>query len=343
VVANLVGPYARYGEPVYEACARLGRAELDLTGEVDWVRLMIDRHGDEASGSGARIVPTAGFESLPFDLGARLASRTAWDRHHSAVAHVDVACRTDFSGSLSGMADAVSGGTFTSGIDALRRGGADGFTDAHLLDPPFSGGSGGYRIRPRRHAGTGDWLAPMVPSPFLNPPVVHRSVALLREDDPNIFTDDFEYLEGTVVASMLPARAAPAAPVAAGALAAFQAGFGLVGRAPEPIRRRVADVATRVGPKPGDGPPTDQLDAWTYRLDIRATCANGRHTDVVVEADGHPGYKSTATMIGEAALLMADPSVELPARTGFLTPSTALGLDHLDRFAEAGCRFSVTD
>ncbi|HUW01166.1 MAG TPA: saccharopine dehydrogenase NADP-binding domain-containing protein [Acidimicrobiales bacterium] len=341
VVANLVGPYARYGEPVYDACARLGRAELDLTGEVDWVRTMINRHEPSATASGARIVPTAGFESLPFDLGARLAAETAYERHGSPVVRVDVACRTESTGSLSGMSDAVSGGTYTSGVEALRRGGADGFTDAHLLDPATSSASGGYRIRPRRHSGTNEWLAPMVPSPFLNPPVAHRSAALLRAEGSATFAHDYEYVEGTVVASILPGSARAAAPAVAGALSAFQTGFGLVGRAPAAVRGPIADFATRIGPKPGEGPPVEKLDDWTYRLDVRATCASGRHVDVVVEADGHPGYKSTATMVGEAALLMADPNVELPAGSGFLTPSTALGIDHLDRFSEAACRFSV--
>jgi short subunit dehydrogenase-like uncharacterized protein len=62
----------------------------------------------------------------------------------------------------------------------------------------------------------------------------------------------------------------------------------------------------------------------------------------VVDADGHPGYKSTATMVGEAALVLADAAAPVPERNGFLTPATALGADVLDRFAEAGARFRVT-
>src|SRR5690606_7161153 len=71
VLVNLVGPYAEHGEVVYEACIRHGGTELDLTGELDWVSAMLGTHGEEARAAGARIVPVAGFESLPFDLGAR--------------------------------------------------------------------------------------------------------------------------------------------------------------------------------------------------------------------------------------------------------------------------------
>ena len=77
VVANLVGPYARYGEPVHRACAGAGVHQLDLTGEIEWVARMIARHEPAAQATGAAIVSCAGFESLPFDLAALLAASTA--------------------------------------------------------------------------------------------------------------------------------------------------------------------------------------------------------------------------------------------------------------------------
>ncbi len=134
VVANLVGPYARYGEPVYRACAEQGVAELDLTGETDWVRGMIDTYDDAATESGARIVPTAGFEALPFDLGALFAAHALHERTGVPVVDVDVAVSISSSTSMSSITDAVSGGTFISGMEAVKRGQSTGFSDPYLLD-----------------------------------------------------------------------------------------------------------------------------------------------------------------------------------------------------------------
>ncbi len=338
VIANLVGPYARYGEPVYSACARTGTHELDLTGETDWVRTMIDRYDDAATESGARIVPTAGFEALPFDLATLLAAHTLHERTGEQVVEVDIAVSMRSTATMSGMSDAVSGGTYTSGIEAIRRGPGEGFSDPYVLDPATSTASGRYDLRPRKHPATKQWLAPMFPSPFLNPAVVHRSAALLRDSDDKIFAPDFHYREGTVTESMAPK------PMAAGAaisLSLMSAGMGAMGKLPDRVRGPIADWLTRVGPKAGDGPPPEKLDLWTYQLDVRATDARGGTQDVVAEADGHPGYKSTATMVGEAALALADPKSGVPDGAGFLTPATALGLGVIDRMTEAGIRFEV--
>ena len=338
VVANLVGPYARYGEPVYRACTEQGVAELDLTGETDWVRTMIDTYDDAATASGARIVPTAGFEAMPFDLAALLASHALHERSGEPVVAVDVAVSMASSNSMSAITDAVSGGTFISGMEALKRGQGAGFADPYFLDPPGSRATGRYDLRPRKHSATRQWLAPMFPSPFLNPPVIHRSAALLRDAGDTVFSDDFSYREGTVTESTVPK---PAASAAAVTLSLFSLGFGALGRVPDRLRRPLADWMLAVGPKAGTGPKPEDLDAWTYRLEVRATDVRGGYQDVVVNADGHPGYKSTARMIGEAALAMADPEADLPEGAGFLTPATALGLGVLDRLGEAGVRFSL--
>jgi short subunit dehydrogenase-like uncharacterized protein len=348
VVANLVGPYASYGEPVYAACSEAGVHQVDLTGELDWVKTMIDRYGAAAEASGAEIVPTCGFEALPFDLATHLAAATAFQRHHERVVRADAAVTVRGTAKVSGPADVVSGGTYGSMVGAVRRGRLRELTDAYLLDPPEAGATGRagrISLAPRRHAGTGEWLSPMVPAAFLNPAVIHRGAALSRLEGSDVFAPDFRYLEGSVVGDLLPPavrRAAPVlAPVGAGLLGAGQAALGLAGRSPEAVRDRIAGLLERVGPKPGDGPAPDSLDHWHYRIDLRVTTQGGRHVDAVVEADGHPGYRSTARMVGEAALLLAGPPGDTPDRHGFLTPATALGLAHLGRFAEAGATFEV--
>ncbi|HEY1118161.1 MAG TPA: saccharopine dehydrogenase NADP-binding domain-containing protein [Acidimicrobiales bacterium] len=333
VVADLVGPFAHHGEPVYAACARLGTHCIDPCGETDWVRTMIDRYDDEATGSGAIIVPTAGFEALPFDLAALYAAHLLHGRTGLPVVSVDVAVSMSGDAPVRRAADVVSGGTFASAVGLVRRGGGD-LADPHLLDTGQRRRSRAD-LRPRKHAGTGAWLAPMIPSPYLNPPVVHRSAALLRDSGDSIHTPDFEYREGMATTGMVPG---PVSSAAAVGLSVMTMGLGLVTRAPDPIRRAVADVFEKVGPSPGDGPRPEDLDRWSYRLDVRATDSSGGSQDVVLEADGHPGYKSTATILGEAALALADPDAAIPDGAGFLTPATALGLGVLDRFEHAGMR-----
>src|SRR5688500_18899903 len=72
VVATTVGPYARYGLPLVEACARAGTDYADLTGEVLFVRDSIDGYEQASSASGARIVHACGFDSIPSDLAVLL-------------------------------------------------------------------------------------------------------------------------------------------------------------------------------------------------------------------------------------------------------------------------------
>src|SRR6185436_3211800 len=69
VVCTTVGPYAKYGSELVAACAEAGTHYCDLTGEVQWMRRMIDRHHERARATGARIVHTCGFDSIPSDLG----------------------------------------------------------------------------------------------------------------------------------------------------------------------------------------------------------------------------------------------------------------------------------
>lgn len=230
VVANLVGPYARHGEVVYEACARRGVHELDLTGETDWLAQMISEYQDIAEASEARIVPTAGFVALPFDLGMLLATDAAHRTSGEPVTDIDIAVTIANQASIRSAADAVSGGAFVSGVEALRRSAGEAFTNSYVLDPPGSTARGRYELRPRRHTGTSRWLAPMFPSSLLNPPIAHRTAALLRRQGDTTFSADFRYREGAVMAGMVPS---PAAPAVATAMTAFQRAFTLVpGRRP---------------------------------------------------------------------------------------------------------------
>ena len=72
LVLTTVGPYQLYGSELVAACARSGVDYVDLCGEPVWMRQMIDAHEAQAKASGARIVFSCGFDSIPFDLGVAM-------------------------------------------------------------------------------------------------------------------------------------------------------------------------------------------------------------------------------------------------------------------------------
>jgi len=69
VIVTTVGPYQLYGADLVRACAESGTDYVDLCGEPGWMHEMIEAHGATAKASGARIVFSCGFDSIPFDLG----------------------------------------------------------------------------------------------------------------------------------------------------------------------------------------------------------------------------------------------------------------------------------
>ena len=70
LIISTVGPYQLYGNELLAACAASGTDYVDLCGEPVWMRQMIDKHEAAAKASGARIVFSCGFDSVPFELGA---------------------------------------------------------------------------------------------------------------------------------------------------------------------------------------------------------------------------------------------------------------------------------
>ena len=340
VVVNLVGPYTQYGEPVHAACARAGVHQLDLTGEIDWVRLMIERYGSTAEASGAAILPCAGFESLPFDLAALLAASTA----HRARWVVR---------------------------DGRRR-------RRHVFRPGHDGRChrcrvrGNVRVARRDPAQWPEWAARSACArpdrvetyPRLRPPtastlrkrgVAGAAVPFTVDQPtgaaPNRWPATRRWRRGVRGRLPLPGghghrvHARTDQPARHGACRLRGDGIGSVGRDRRPaaaarVRAGLADALSRIGPAPGTGPRPDTLDDWSYQIDVRATTASGETADVHVEALGHPGYKSTATLVGEAALAVADLATP---RAGYVTPATVLGVDNLDRFAHAGARFDVAE
>lgn len=325
VVATTVGPYAKYGVALAEACARAGTHYADLTGEVLFIRQSIDRSHQVAEASGARIVHACGYDSIPSDLGVLLAHRRA---------------QADGAGDLGDTVlmargrGGVSGGTIDSlrtQIDALHTDPTQRriVTDPYGLSPDRSAepdlGDESDSLRPRHDTMVGAWTAPFVMGPF-NTRIVRRSNALTGWS----YGRAFRYRE------VMPAGKGPAGAVVGSGIGAG-VGAMMVAMSLRPTRV----VLDRILPKPGAGPSKEtQLKGW-FRSDVHTTTSSGARYVSTVAGDGDPGYAATAVMFGESALCLAGKPDRLPERAGVLTPATAMGDALVDRLRMAGLRCEV--
>lgn len=336
VVLNLVGPYTRFGLPVIEACIAGGANYADLTGELPFVRSVIDRLDAPARAAAVKVVQVCGFEALPVDMLVALAAAAAHDAGEGGLEEVDVLVRVTPPPGPPRASDMLSGGTFQSLVEVAASEQAASITDPALLigDPVAA-----REVRARSPIGLAPWrarggavVAPMAPAPFINPAVIHRSAVLRGEGHA------FRYREGVAFdggALTLPARWA-----LAGGLSATQLALRALARSPPSLRASVAGALARLGPGSGFGPRGERMERWRWRMDLSARTASGGCREAQLDADGHPGYLATARLLGEAGILLAEDGATPPG-AGCLTPAAALGTGSAKRFARAGLRFSA--
>ena len=309
-VLTTVGPYLWYGEGLVQACAETGTDSVDLSGEVLWMRDMIERHHGRAVETGARVVHSAGFDSIPFDLGVLFLQQAAEERFGSACHRV----RTR----VMDMRGEFSGGTAAAGratVEALQ---ADPDLFPVLLDP-FALADG--FVGPEQPDGdtaieedvTGGWSGPFFMAP-INTRNVHRSNALMGH----------RYGEGFLYDEM------------------FFAGPGDTGRQVAEAMKGMAAVGGDDDPKPGEGPSREVREAGGSELLVVGSHADGGEIRARVAGDMDPGYGSTSKIIAEAALHLIDDCAETPG--GIWTPAAGLGETLVPRLVErAGMTFDLVD
>ncbi|HEY9311535.1 saccharopine dehydrogenase NADP-binding domain-containing protein [Williamsia sp.] len=332
VLCTTVGPYLKYGEAALASAVNSGTDYVDLTGEVPFVRMSIDKFGDQASANGARIVHSCGFDSVPSDLGAYLLHKKISADGEGTMGDTTMIVRSFRGG--------ISGGTIDS-MRVIAKEASKAETRRTLLDPhALSTGPGEY-AGIKRGAEPSDFslvdASKVDPSlkgtlaPFfmasVNTRVVRRSNALLD----NAYGEKFRYGETMYVGSTPIVSTVISAAVAAGT-AAFLGAMSI-----GPVR----GVLDRLLPKPGGGPSEKVREAGHFTTVTYTTTTTGKRYRSRMVAKGDPGYKATAVMLSECALSLALDRDKLPARSGILTPAAAIGDVLIDRLRAAGFKLDA--
>ena len=309
VVVSTVGPYALYGEPLVKACAESGTDYCDLSGEVQWIRRMVQRYEATARKSGARIVHCCGFDSVPSDMGVHFLQRQAMKRLGAPCTRVKMRVKA--------MRGGFSGGTVASLMNVVKEAAADPALRKELADPYSlcpAGSAPNVRQPDVRSAefdvDFGNWIAPFVMS-AINTRIVHRTNALSEQ----AYGADFTYDEAMLMGSGLNGR------FAATAMAAGLAGFMLVGS----IRPARAALERFVLPKSGEGPSPEAQRKGFFDFRFVGTTADGRQIRTKVTGDRDPGYGSTSKILGQAAACLALDVDKAATPGGFWTPATIFG------------------
>jgi short subunit dehydrogenase-like uncharacterized protein len=325
-IVSTVGPYALYGEALVRACVETGTDYCDLTGEPQWIRQMLARYEAAAVNSGARIVHSCGFDSIPSDLGVDFLQRECVSAFGEPAVSVKMRVKA--------LRGGLSGGTAASLMNAVREATRSAEVRRELANPYSlcTHGSAPKTRQPNLRGAAYDpdfnaWLAPFVMA-AINTRIVQRSHALQGRP----WGEDFRYDEATLFAGGLKGRAS------ASLMAAGLGGFMLASALP-PIRFVLERF---VLPAAGEGPSAKSQERGLFELHFFGRTRGGKTLRVNVSGDRDPGYGSTAKMLGEAAAMLALDCPKKALKGGFWTPATAFGQGLTTRLIQhAGLRFEL--
>ncbi len=322
VLCTTVGPYTKYGTPLVAACAKAGINYCDLTGETNWMMGTVRQFHDAAKASGARIVHTCGFDSIPSDLGVLM-------MHEHAAANGEALAEVRYY--VDHMSGAVSGGTVASMLSVAERlNDKDvrrALADPYALNPEGAHrGTDGRDLFGARYDAEADrWTGPFIMA-GVNTRVVRRSNALADFK----YGKDFRYSEVTNTGRG--AKGWFRATTLATGLGAFAGAIAIA-----PTRWLLKNT---VLPKPGQGPNKAQREAGSFQITLRAKTQSGGEFKGKVTGEQDPGYGETAKMLSQSALCLAHD--ELPSGGGVLTPATAMGTTLIERLKKAGMGFEIS-
>lgn len=308
-VITTVGPYQFYGNELLAICAESGTDYFDLCGEPLWMRQMIDKHEAAAQASGARIVFSCGFDSVPFELGAFFVQEEAKRVFGAPALRVKGRVR-DMRGTLSGGTAASAKATFEAVAKDLSL--VATLKDPFALTPGFKGPKQPPGSKPSYEEDLQSWIAPFMMA-LINTRNVHRSNMLMGFP----YGQEFVYDEMVLT------------------------GAGEKGEANAKLVMAANTEKTGPGaPKPGEGPSKEERENGLYDLLYVAIAPDGRQVRAAVKGDRDPGYGSTSKMISECAICLLRDTPDVPG--GIWTPGAAMQHKLIKRLVDhAGLTFTV--
>lgn len=321
VIITTVGPYGKYGSELVASCVESGTHYCDLSGEVLWMRNMIDTHHEAAKAKGVKIVHCCGFDSVPSDMGVYFMQEEAKKRTGAPAQKIQMRVKA-FSGGM-------SGGTYASLNDTLEKAYANKklfsvLNNPYGLNPKDSQGGPDKKdlMSVKYDKASGTWLYPFIMA-TINTKVVRRSNALADYS----YGKEFRYDEAVMTK-----------PGLSGRIKAWQMAIplGMMSAKPGSFLKKRID---KMLPDPGQGPNKEQRERGFYNMRFYTTLSDGTKTVGKVTGDMDPGYGSTSKMLSECAVCLVKDKT--PDIAGVLTPATAMGAPLLQRLMEnAGLTFT---
>jgi short subunit dehydrogenase-like uncharacterized protein len=306
-ILTTVGPYQLYGNHIIAACASSGTDYVDLCGEPGWMYEKISQHKEEAKKSGARIVFSCGFDSIPFDLGVLFAQNEVIKRYGKPSSNIRGRVRV-MDGEFSGGTAASMGATMASLKEKPEL--FEVLINPFSLCEGYKGPEQAADSKPIFDEKLDTWVAPFFMAP-INTKNVHRSNALMNHS----YGKDFCYNEMWV------------------------SGPGDEGKAVADAMASLNPMGGKDGPKPGEGPSRESRENGSYDVLFCADIAE-QSVHVSVKGDMDPGYGSTSKMITESAICLVKECEELVG--GIYTPASSMGEKLIKRLEmSAGLSFKI--
>jgi short subunit dehydrogenase-like uncharacterized protein len=306
-ILTTVGPYQLYGNHIIAACASSGTDYVDLCGEPGWMYEKISQHKEEAEKSGARIVFSCGFDSIPFDLGVLFAQNEVIKRYGKPSSNIRGRVRV-MDGEFSGGTAASMGATMASLKEKPEL--FEVLINPFSLCEGYKGPEQAADSKPIFDEKLDTWVAPFFMAP-INTKNVHRSNALMNHS----YGKDFCYNEMWV------------------------SGPGDEGKAVADAMASVNPMGGKDGPKPGEGPSRESRENGSYDV-LFCADIDEQSVHVSVKGDMDPGYGSTSKMITESAICLVKECEELVG--GIYTPASSMGEKLIKRLEmSAGLTFKI--
>ncbi|SMO75337.1 saccharopine dehydrogenase family protein [Gracilimonas mengyeensis] len=316
IIVTTAGPFSLYGEQVIKACAHYGTHYLDITGETEFIRDMMDQYGDTARENGAALIPFSGFDSVPADLTTMLLSQKFDQPKRLSI--------TSFYSIKGGF----NGGTIATMLNKFETGAYKKMNTPDVLLEHHE-----QKIHQKEDAHyfgfrkkMGRWTTPFIMGP-INTKVVYRSAELMRRKN-TPYADSISYSEH----SLLGKRYNPLPYIGTTLLLAALQTLG-----PKAWFR---NLLKKIMPAPGEGPSKETIENGFFKLKAIAEDEKGNQAGLQMFYPGDPGNKSTVFFLCESALLLADLLETDTLKAGFLTPASAFGKKLANRLQAKGLEIS---